>query len=284
MAEQLTKMVLRRVELGKTVGAGIDALLDEAAAGYGAYLAPAVADGEPSVDVRQQLVLLRRKTDSHVEALKGIDEGVLTRTSDKDFLKTELVDLTRRVTVKLRRVADVARGVYGPESLEAIGLTGETTRVPLRVYDRGRRAQTLLRGRDLKLRPKAGFILAADGEPSLFSPSALAEELEPELTELGLLVDARFEENREQTIARLRRQRLVEEFDLGMRGIVRMVQGMLLAAGLIDLAKQFRLRLRRLTRQQPGESQEAESPQDSPLDPSTGTAPSDSADPSTSTP
>lgn len=36
---------------------------------------------------------------------------------------------------------------------------------------------------------------------------------------------------------RLRRQRVVKDFDLGMRGIIRIVQGMLLAAGREDLAK-----------------------------------------------
>ena len=249
MAEQLTHMILRRVELGKTVGAGIDALLDEAAAGYGAYLAPVTADGEPSVDLRQQLVLLRRKIDAHVEALKGIDVGVLTQTSEKDLVKTELDELTGKVIVKLRRVIDTASGVFGKEILPAIGLSGATSRAPLRLYERGRRAQTLLRGPDLNLRPKAGFALGPDGE-SAVSALALAEELEPELTELGLLVDTRFAGDRGQTAARTRRGRAVEEFDLGMRGIVRIVQGTLLAAGREDLARQFRTRLRRLARQQ----------------------------------
>lgn len=274
MAEQMTQMVLRRVELAKSVGAGIDAVLDDTAAFYGAYLAPVVADGEPPVDVRQQLVLLRRKIDFHVDTLQGIDVGVLNQSSGTEFLRTEIGDLTGEVIVKLRRVTDVVRGVYGPEVLEALGLTGETTRVPLRLYERGRRAQTILKGPDLKLRPKAGFVLATDGETSVFSPLALADELEPELTDLGLLVDTRFEGNREETIARLRRQRVVKEFDLGMRGIVRIVQGMLLAAGEEELAKQFRTRTRRVVRQQ-GEGQDGGS-QPGPSEQSDTIAPSNS--------
>lgn len=270
MAEQLTQMVLRRVELAKNVGAGIDALLDDAVAGYDEYLAPVVADGEPSVDVRQHLVLLRRKTDSHVETLQGIDVGVLNQTSEKDLVKTELGDLTGKVIVKLRRVTDVTSGVYGKEILPAIGLNGPTSRVPLRLYERGRRSQTLLRGPDLNLRPKAGFVLGAEGEAGAFSPLALADELEPELTDLGLLVDTRFAGDRGQTAARLRRQRVMEEFDLGMRGIVRIVQGTLLAAGRKDLASQFSTRLRSFARQQ-GESQEGESQQSDTVDPSTST-------------
>ena len=44
MAEKLTQMVLQRIEQAKTVGAGIDALLDDdSLAAYDAYLAPVVA-------------------------------------------------------------------------------------------------------------------------------------------------------------------------------------------------------------------------------------------------
>jgi hypothetical protein len=208
---------------------------------------------------------LRRKVDFQVETLQGSDMGVLSKTSDTDFLRTELGKLTGEVSGKVRRVTDIARGVYGPESLAAIGLNGRTPQVPLRLYERGRRTQSLLRGPDMKLRPKAGLVLSADGETSLFTPPALADELEPELTDLGLLVDTRFEDNRGETIVRLRRQRAVEEFDRGMRGILRIVQGTLIAAGREDLARRFRSRVRRVARQRglslPGEGQQGEGQQ-----------------------
>jgi hypothetical protein len=248
-------MILRRIELARTIAAGLDSFLDETVAVFDPYLSSVLADGETPIDVRQQLVLLRRKTDFHLESLQGLDQGVLHQTSDTDFLRVEIDVLTGKVSVKLRRVADLAKGVYGPEILTSIALDGEMTRVPLRVYDRGRRVQSILRGPDLKLRPLAGFVLKVEGEPSLFSPLTLADELEPELTDLGLLVDTRFEGR--QSSARPRRQREVEEFDLGMRGIVRMVQGMLIAGGRPDLAKRFRLILRRAARRQ-SESQEGE--------------------------
>jgi len=280
MAEILPELIVLRVELGKTVGAGIAAVLEEAVAGYDQFLAPVVVDGEPSVDVRRHLELLRRKTDFHVETLQGIDKGVLHQTSDTDFLRTELGVLTGEVSVKVRRVTDIARGVYGPESLVAIGLNGRTPQVPLRLYERGRRAQSILRGPDLKLRPKAGLVLSADGETSLFTPPALADELEPELTDLGLLVDTRFEDNRVEAIVRLRRQRAAKDFDQGMRGIIRIVQGTLIAAGREDLAKRFRSRVRRAARQQ-DESQPGE---DQPVQSQQGDSPSQPVDASTSTP
>jgi hypothetical protein len=283
MAEKLTLMILRRIELARTIAAGLDSFLEETVAAFDSYLSSVLAEGETPIDVRQQLVLLRRKTDFHLESLQGLDQGVLTQTSDTDFLRTEIDVLTGQATVKLRRVADLAKGVYGPEILTSLALDGEMTRVPLRVFDRGRRVQSILRGPDLKLRPVAGFVLKTEGESSLFSPLTLADELEPELTDLGLLVDTRFEDQRAQALARLRRQREVEEFDLGMRGIVRMVQGMLIAGGRPDLAKRFRLILRRAARQQ-GESQEGEG-QPGPSQPGEGQpGPSQPGDPSTSTP
>lgn len=265
MAESLTNLILLRIEQAKTVGAGIAAVLDEAVAGYDQFLAPVVADGEPSVDIRRHMELLRRKVDFHVETLQGFDMGVLSKTSDTDFLRTELGVLTGEVSGKMRRVTDIARGVYGPESLVAIGLNGRTPQVPLRLYERGRRAQSILRDPDLKLRPKAGLVLGPDGETSLFTPPALADELEPDLTDLGLIVDTRFEDNREETIVRLHRRRAVKDFDLGLRGILRIVQGTLIAAGREDLAKRFRSTVRRAARQQglslPGEGQPGDSQQ-----------------------
>ena len=130
MAEQLTQMILLRTELGKTVGAGIDTYLDDIVAGYDEYLAPALADGETPVDVRQHLVLLRRKSDLHVESLQGLDMGVLHQTSDTDFLRVEIDALTGEVTVKLRRVGDLARGLYGPDVLTSLALDGEITPLP----------------------------------------------------------------------------------------------------------------------------------------------------------
>ncbi len=76
----------------------------------------------------------------------------------------------------------------------------------------------------------------------------LASQLEPELSDLGALLDDRHHESSRATDVRLRRQRVIREFDREIRTIVRMAQGMFRLAGRDDLAERFRPALRRIVR------------------------------------
>ncbi len=76
----------------------------------------------------------------------------------------------------------------------------------------------------------------------------LAAQLEPELSELGALLTGRHQEKTKAADVRLRRQRVIREFDREIRAIVRMAQGLFRLAGRDDLAERFRPVLRRIVR------------------------------------
>ncbi len=86
-----------------------------------------------------------------------------------------------------------------------------------------------------------------DGVPA---PTAqLAGQLDGQLQQLADRVKARHRERRKVVGLRLRRQILIQEFDRGIRGIVRIAQGISRLAGRDDLGRRFRPILRRTLRQ-----------------------------------
>ncbi len=99
---------------------------------------------------------------------------------------------------------------------------------------------------DLGLQPQIELDLG-DGVPA---PTAqLAGQLEGQLQQLSDRVKARHRERRKVVGLRLHRQILIQEFDRGIRGIVRIAQGISRLAGREDLGKRFRPILQRTLRQ-----------------------------------
>ncbi len=82
------------------------------------------------------------------------------------------------------------------------------------------------------------------------APTAqLAGHLEGQLQKLTDRVETRHWERRKVIGLRLRRRVLIQEFDRGIRGIVRIAQGISRLAGREDLGRRFRPILRRRLRQ-----------------------------------
>ncbi|MEM7353499.1 MAG: hypothetical protein AAF657_22065 [Acidobacteriota bacterium] len=246
MALKFSEMIALRTDLARNLEAGFDSYLEEIATGCGDYLAPVVEEGESAIDVAFLLLLLRRSVARHSRRIRSLNEGVVEQTHDDDKVRAELAGRRDAVDAKLRLVRHTCRGLFGSASLGRIGITGEFPRGPMRLFHFAEVVKASLEKPDLGLEALLDLDLEGDGGSSI--TARLAAQLEPELGELGELLDERHDERRKATNVRLRRQQEIRHFDTHIRGIVRMAQGMFRLAGRADLAQRFRPTLQRVLR------------------------------------
>ncbi len=263
MLLKFSEMCAVRTDLALRLEAAFDNYMDEIAQGYGAYLAPAIVDGEPEIDARHQLMLLRRKVQHHRQRIDNLDEGVLEQIHGDEKVRAELDQRAEGVDGKLRRVRSAYRGFYGLDNLGRVGLEGVFPRGVLRLHRHAVMVRTSLESPDLDLEPLLELDLEKkEGERTSVAVQ-LGAQLDPELTRLGELLDERHQESTRTTDARLQRQEVIRDFDYNVRGIVRMAQGMFRLAGRSDLAKRIRPILQRVLRkledQEAAEAAETES-------------------------
>ncbi|MEM7356265.1 MAG: hypothetical protein AAF657_35950 [Acidobacteriota bacterium] len=247
-------MITLRKDLALNLEAGFDNYLEEIATAYGDYLAPALEEGETAPDVRFQLVLLRRSVERQRKRIASFDGGVLEQTHDDEKVRAELAKRRDDVDAKLRLVRHVCRGVYGLKNLGRVGLAGDFPRGVVRLHQFAETVKTSLENPDLGLEPQ--LVIESAGDDAINTSAQLAAQLDPELSDLGDLINTRHRERRRATNVRLRRQQVIREFDDEIRGIVRLTQGMFRLAGRNDLGTRFRPILRRTLRKlQDGENQ-----------------------------
>ena len=248
MTVKFSEMCAVRTDLALKVEAAFHNYLEEIAQGYGAYLAPAVADGETELDARRQLVLLARKVQHHRQRIDRRDEGVLEQVQGDEKVRAELDRRSSAVDGKLRLVRSVYRGFYGLSNLARVGFDGELPRGAVRLHRYAVAVQTSLMSPDFDLEPllDLGFE-SPEGENASIA-ARLANQLDPELSRLGELLDERHQASTKTLDLRLQRQEVIREFDYHIRGIVRMAQGMFRLAGRNDLGLRIRPILRRVLR------------------------------------
>ncbi len=262
---KFSEMCAVRTDLASRVEAAFDNYREEIARGYGAYLAPAVYDGENEIDARHQLVLLARKVKHHRQRVESLDEGVLEQIHGDEKVRAELLAGAEAVDGKLRLMRSAYRGFYGMNNLSRVGLAGDFPRGVVRLHRHAVTVKISLESPDLVLEPLLDLGLE-DSEAEGSSVAArLATQLDPELPRLGELLDERHHASIKTLDARLQRQEVIREFDYHVRGIVRLAQGMFRLAGRDDLGKRIRPILRRVLRkledQEAKEKAEAEAPE-----------------------
>ena len=253
MAVKVTEMIALRSELATTLLAGLDTHFDEIVTGHSEFYSPVLEDGETLFDTRQQLELIRRQIVHHRDAIEAFDVNVVEKVHDSDKVSAEILRLTDVVTFKMRHVRDTCKGLFGEPSLKRVGLKGEIPRRSARLVKRGRLVQQGLRNPDLGLEP---VFDSPEGEETM-APTQLAGRLEPDLSRLDKLVEARETEKREDLDMRARRRQTIRDFDRDIGGIARMLKGMLRVAGRPELAAVFRVGLRRFSRRPQDDAGEA---------------------------
>ncbi len=253
-----------RTDLAGRIEAALDNYLEAIARGYGAYLAPALEEGEPEIDVRHQLVLLARRVRHHRGRVESLDRGVLEQIQGDEKVRAELEHSAGAVDAKMRLVRSAYRGFYGRDNLARVGLAGDFPRGVVRLHQHAVTVKTSLESPELVLEPLLDLGL---DDPERASVAArLARQLDPELTRLGELLDERHQASIRTLDARLQRQEVIREFDHHIRGVVRLAQGMFRLAGRNDLALRIRPILRRVLRklddQEAAEQAEGDQAQD----------------------
>ncbi len=244
MAIAASAMITLRTNLAEDLEAGIENYLDAVAGGYSEYLAPVVEEGETPLDARYQLVLLGRSVAQQRENIASLDDGVVDQSGEEVKVSVEIKKHTTALGTKMGLVRDTCRGVFGPQSLERVGLKGNLPRSPVRLYSRARVVRRSLNNPELDIEPVLDL---AAGEEAV-TPAQLATQLEPELGNLRRFVGVRHHGRRKSADVRSRRRQVIEDFDRNVRAIVRMAQGMFRLAGRDDLARRFRPSLKRILR------------------------------------
>ena len=193
-----------------------------------------VKDDEQALDPNYHLVLLRRSVGRHRLRLEAHDAKVVKQAQEIAIASVTVNRSRDAVDAKLRAVRSTCRGIYGPASLPLIGIVGLFPRGAARLHRLGLTVQSNLTKPDLGIEPQIELDLG-EGIPS---PTAqLAVQLGDQLQELADRVEARHRERRTVVGLRLRRQLLIQEFDRGIRGIVRIAQGISRLAGREDLGE-----------------------------------------------
>ena len=246
MALKFSEMIALRTNLALSLEASFDNYSEDVVSGFTDYLAPRLEEGEAALDVRFQLVLLRRCVEHHRHQLEDLDGGVVEQAHGDEKNRAELELRTEAVDAKLRQVRSACRGFYGLKSLGRVGLRGEFPRSPVRLHHHAMVVKASLENPEFGLQPLLEVDLADAEAGSL--PAQLAAQLDPELRQLGDLVDGRHNERKKSTNVRLQRRQVIREFDFHIRGIVRMAQGMFRLAGRDDLGKRMRPLLKRVLR------------------------------------
>ncbi len=248
MAIKFSEMCAVRTDLASSIEAAFDNSLEEIAQGYGDYLTPMLEEGETAPDVELQLVLLGRKVRHHRQQVDNLDEELLEEAQGDEQVRTEIDRRTDAVDAKLRQVRSAYRGFYGRDNLGRVGLEGDFPRGAVRLHRLAVTAKGSLTSPEHDAEPLLEVDLTEkEGETSTMAVQ-LGAQLDPEVTQLGELLDRRHRESSRTLDARLKRRDVIREFDFHIRGIVRMAQGMFRLAGRGDLAARIRPILQRVLR------------------------------------
>lgn len=248
MTLKISEMISQRKDQAKDLSAGVSACIDEISAGYSAYLSSQQQEGEPAIDTRQHLELVRRSIDAERKGLELLDTKVVGKSQDTTKGSQDIDEVAGKMVAKLRYVRNACRA-FGPEGMKRSATRAEFPRRPLRILERAELIQTSLRKPDLGLKP----MIDVEGLDEEFGgvapdPAKLADILEPEKTRLGDLLDGRYTNKREDLDFRSHRADGIKEFDRRMRGLVHIIRGTLVLAGRDDLVARFSTALRRFTR------------------------------------
>ena len=254
MALKFSEMTARRVDLARDLEAGFTHYLEEIAGGYGEFVAPLLEEGETAPDIRFQLQLLQRGVAQRRQHLQDLTDGIVEQSHEDAKVRSEVIERMDALDGKLRLVRHVCRGIYGSEGVNRVGLKKEPPRSASRLHEHCVTVKASLQQSDLGLEP----LISIDVGEGVATPAEqMAEQLEPELSELGELVDDRHQESRKGGEVRSRRRRVIGDFDHDIRAIVRMAQGLFRLVGRDDLAERFRPLLNRVARRKTSEEEEA---------------------------
>ncbi len=262
MGQKLRKMVMKRKALCDLVvgatriqGPGVGTSLGE-------YFSPVLADGETLPDLTATIELYGRKLESYGDAMVAADEQYLAELARFDEVEAEGREPTRKLKGKILSLRSTCEGLFGEETLGPLALDFNLAQDVRGVLRQGEIIRRRVAGSERELTSDRWIEGSLDRETS-------AQQLDPEIEELRVVVKRLVEQRKQVDIAKVRKDETLEEFDRHYIPIVRVLEATFRVAGKPKLADRIRPTVRQLTRnddqdqktEPPAESSEAPSPE-----------------------
>ncbi len=252
MGQKLRKMVMKRKALCDLVvgatriqGPGVGASLGE-------YFSPVLEEGETLPDLTATIELYGRKLESYGDAMVAADEEYLAELARFDEVEAEGLVPTRKLKDKILSLRSTCQGLFGEETLGPLALDFNLAQDVRGVLRQGEIIRRRVAASEQELTSERWIEGSLDRETS-------AQELDPEIEELRVVVKRLVEQRKQVDIAKVRKDDTLEEFDRNDIPIVRVVEATFRVAGKTRLADRIRPTVRQLTRNHDQE-QQAEPP------------------------
>ncbi len=250
MAQKLRKMVMKRAALcDRVVGAaqvqgpGIGNRLGE-------FLSPGLRDGETVPDQGATIQLYGRKLQSYRDTMVETDADYLKQRAALADLQLENEALTGKLKGSILSLRSTWQGLFGKESLRALGLDFKLVQEPQGLLRQGEIIRERLVSSEGELTPERWVKVTLAREE-------LVSELDDDLGEVRTTVRRLVDQRKVVDTAKVRKDQALQEFDRQFIPIARMLEATFRVAGETELADRIRPTVRQLGRDD-GRDQEAE--------------------------
>ncbi len=194
--------------------------------------------------------LYGRKLESFGDAMVAADEKYLAELAKLDEVQAEGMVPTRRLKGKVLSLRSTCQGLFGEGTLGPLALDFNMAQDVRGVLRQAEIIRQRVAGSELELTAKRWMEGSLNRETS-------AQELDPEIEELRVVVKRLVEQRKRIDTAKVRKDKTREDFDRNYIPIVRVLEATFRVAGETELADRIRPTVRQLTRNDDQE-QEAE--------------------------
>ncbi len=250
MGQKLRTMVMKRKALCDLVVGATRVQGPGVGGSLGEYLSPVLTEEETLPDMAVPIELYGRKLESFGKAMVAADEQYLAELAKLDGVKAEGLVPTRRLKDKILSLRSTCHGLFGEETLGPLALDFILAQDVRGVLRQAEIIRQRVATYEQELTAKRWIEGTLDRESS-------AQELDPEIEELRVIVKRLVEQRKQVDTAKVRKDKTLEEFDRNYVPIVRILEATFRVAGETKLADRIRPTVRQLTRNDDQE-QEAE--------------------------
>lgn len=230
-----TKAVLDRQRLGESIVSSARTHAQAVGARLNQDLSVVLTEGESLPDFVDLQLQLARYLEMRTNALVAADEAHLQELDDDQDPRLRRDEATEALYRKLIEIRESLAGVLGAERAAAfVGIEGETTRDPLRLFRVASRILERLLSPEPELPPPRVSGIGLD-------PEQIAGDLQPATDDLRRAIVDVTRELRETETTLNQKTEALEAFDRAIRGVGRILKGCNELAAFPSFAEKIRL-------------------------------------------
>jgi hypothetical protein len=246
-------MVMKRLALCDLVVGAARVQGPGIAARLGAFLSPALREGETPPDLAAVIELYARRLEGFCDAMVAADGDYLTQRALLADLTLESEVPTGKVKSSILSLRATCEGLLGSNVLRSLGLDFNLAREPQGLLRQGEIIRDRLLISDSELMPGRWVSNPLDRE-------AVASQLGQDLDGLRLMVKRLVEQRKAVDTAKVRKDQTQAEFDRQFIPLARVLEATFRVAGETELADRIRPTVRQLGRDG-GEDEESTEPE-----------------------